>query len=143
MIVTGKAVVDWVAQRTNEFGHFGTETGIGWAKAGQLVAGVAYANWNGPNIECHIASDRSKRWLTRQYLWAIFDYPFNQAKCDRITVCIGQGNADSIRFVKHLGFELECELKDAHPTGALCIYRLFREECRWIKGYTCEQKRAA
>lgn len=142
-LVIGKGVVQWVARKTREFGDFGTDVGIGWARNGELVAGVAYANWNGPNVECHIASDGSRRWLTRQYLWTIFDYPFNQLGCKRITVCVGQGNADSNRFVKHLGFSLECKLENAHPTGALYIYRLFREDCRWIKGYTCEQKRAA
>lgn len=143
VIVTGKRVVEWVAHRTNEFGSFGTEAGIGWTKNGSLVAGVAYAEWNGPNVVCHIASDGSRRWLTRPYLWTIFDYPFNQLACNRITACVGEGNAASTRFVRHLGFTLEAELKGAHPTGALCIYRMFREDCRWIKGHTCEQKLAA
>lgn len=143
MIVTGKGVVDYVAKRTNEFGSFGTEAGIGWAKNGSLVAGVAYAEWNGPNVVCHIASDGSRRWLTRAYLWTIFDYPFNQLACNRITVCVGEGNAASTRFVKHLGFILEAKLAGAHPTGDLLIFRLRKHECRWIKGNTCEQKLAA
>lgn len=142
-LIIGSPVVEWIAARTNEYGNFGAAQGLGWLKDGEIVAGVAYAEWNGPNVVCHIASDGSKRWLTREFLWTIFDYPFNQLGCKRITVCVGQKNADSNRFVKHLGFELECQLKDAHPTGALNIYRQFREECRWIKGHTCEQKRAA
>jgi len=56
VIVTGKGVVEWVAKRTNEFGSFGTDIGIGWSKNGELVAGVAYAEWNGPNVVCHIAA---------------------------------------------------------------------------------------
>lgn len=142
-LVIGKGVVEWVARQTNEFGNFGTDIGIGWQKGGRIVAGVAYADWNGPNVVCHIASDGSRRWLTREYLWTIFDYPFNQLGCKRITVCVGHGNADSTRFVKHLGFTLEATLEDAHPTGALQVFRLRKHECRWIKGYTCEQKRAA
>jgi RimJ/RimL family protein N-acetyltransferase len=132
MIVTGKAVVDWVARSTNEFGSFGTDVGIGWERAGALVAGVAYAEWNGPNIVCHIASDGTRRWLTREYLWTIFDYPFNQVKAKRITVCVGAGNSDSRRFVQHLGFRLEATLRDAHPSGDLLIYAMFKERCKWI-----------
>ena len=132
MLTLGKHVVLWVAKQTNEFGSFGTDIGIGWQRGGQLVAGVAYADWNGPNVVCHIASDRSRRWLTRQYLWTIFDYPFNQLGCKRITVCIGQGNADSVKFVQHLGFQLETTLESAHPTGDLLVWRMFKDQCRWI-----------
>lgn len=132
MIIIGKKVVRWVAQKTNEYGDFGTEVGIGIEKNGKLVGGVAYANWNGVNVEAHAASDGSKRWLTRQYLWTIFDYPFNQLQCKRITICIGEGNKDSRRFAEHLGFELEAVLQDAHPSGHLLIFRMFKKDCRWI-----------
>ena len=134
MIVIGPEVVDWVAKRTHEHGRFGTDIGIGWARAGRLVAGVAYAEFNGPNVVCHIASDGSRKWATREYLRTIFDYPFRQLACKRITVCVGEGNADSRRFVEHLGFILEAELAEAHPTGALLIYRMDRQTCRYLKG---------
>ena len=132
MIVVGKGVVEWVAKRTNEYGNFGCATGIGWQRDGAIVAGVAYAEWNGPNVVCHIASDRSRSWLTRHYLWTIFDYPFCQLNVGRITVCVGEGNSDSREFVKHLGFSLETTLEDAHPTGDLMVYRMKRSECKWI-----------
>lgn len=133
MLVIGPQVVEWVAKQTNDFGNFGTDAGIGWAKDGKLIAGVAYANWNGPNVECHIASDGSRRWLTRQYLWTIFDYPFSQLKAKRITVCVGEGNLPSRRFVSKLGFGLETTLRAAHPTGDMFVYVMFKESCRWIK----------
>lgn len=135
-LVIGKGVVDWIARRTNEFGSFGTETGIGWQKNGEIVAGVAYADWNGPNVVCHIASDGTRRWLTREYLWTIFDYPFRQLKCKRITVCVGEGNSNSRRFVEHLGFELETTLRAAHPTGDLLVLAMFKEQCKWISADT-------
>lgn len=132
-LVIGRGVVEWVARQTNEYGNFGTDVGIGWMREGRIIAGVAYANWNGPNVECHIASDGSKRWMTKRYLWTIFDYPFNQLKVKRITVCVGEGNEASNRFVRHLGFILETVLADAHPTGGLCIYRMYRPECRFLQ----------
>lgn len=133
MLMVGKGVVEWVASKTGEFNGFGTDIGIGWAKNGQLVAGVAYANWNGVNVEAHIASDGSRSWLTRKYLWTIFDYPFNQLKVNRITACVGEGNKDSARFVRHLGFILEARLRDAHPTGDILIFCMRRHNCRFIQ----------
>ena len=132
-LVTGQVVTKWVAKRTNEFGDFSASESIGWERHGELVAGVVYAQWNGPNVVCHIASDGRRHWATRQYLWTIFDYPFNQLKVKRITVCVGEGNRASRRFVEHLGFTLEAELAGAHPTGALRIYRQMRDECRYLK----------
>ena len=131
-LILGDQVVDWVAKRTNEFGRFGASTGIGWVKDGSIVSGVVYCDWNGQNVVCHIASDGSKRWMTKRYLWTIFDYPFTQLKAERITVCVGEGNKDSLRFVLHLGFTLEARLSKAHPTGDLLILRMFKRDCRWL-----------
>ena len=130
-LVVGDAVVEWVARKTNDYGNFGCARGIGWERNGRIVAGVAYAEWNGPNVVCHIASDGSKRWLTRKYLWTIFDFPFQKLGCGRITVCVGEGNSASRRFVEHLGFALEAKLRRAHPTGDLMVYAMFKEGCRW------------
>jgi len=132
-LVVGKGVVEWVAKQTAEFGNFGTDIGIGWEKAGTLVAGVAYANWNGVGVECHIASDGTKQWLTKKFLHTILDYPYNQLKVKRITVCVGEGNSNSRRFVEHLGFQLEARLEDAHPTGALLVYRMFAKDCKYVE----------
>lgn len=130
-LVAGDAVLDWVAARTNEYGRFGNGAALGWERRGRLVAGVVYADWNGPNVVCHIAAE-GRNWLVREYLWTIFDYPFAQLKAKRITVCVGEGNNDSRRFVQHLGFEHEATLRLAHPSGDLIVYRMFREQCRWL-----------
>lgn len=146
-IAIGHGIVEWVAKRTNEHGDFGAACGIGLQEQRgshwETIAGVAYAEWNGVNIVCHIASDKTRRWLNREYLWTIFDYPYSQLGVKRITVCVGEGNSASRRFVEHLGFTLEAKLAGAHPTGDLLIFRLLRTECRWIKGITCEEKLAA
>ncbi len=131
-LILGQPVIDWVTKIVNPYGHFGDANGIGWQKDGQIVAGVIYRDYNGPNVVCDIASDGSKRWMTKQYLHTIFDYPYNQMKCDRITVCVGEGNLDSRRFCEHLGFTLEARLSKAHPTGDLLVMRLFKRDCRWI-----------
>lgn len=145
-LCVGTFVVDWVAKRTNEHGNFGAATGIGlqrltdrtttahgfYTKSWALVAGVAYAEYNGVNVVCHIAAE-GKAWATREFLGTIFDYPFNQLKVERITVCIGEGNSASRRFVQHLGFEEEARLAGAHPSGDLMIYRMRKPQCRYLR----------
>lgn len=138
-LTVGNHVVEWVAKRTNEFGNFGCATGIGQleqydgiqGKSWRLVAGVAYAEWNGVNVVCHIAAE-GKRWMSREFLWTMFDYPFNQLGCTRLTACVGEGNLPSRKFVEHLGFTLEARLEKAHPSGDILIYKLGKPDARWL-----------
>lgn len=136
MLVVGDEVVRWVAHRTNEYGNFGAAVGIGWARDDRLVAGVVYNEWNGVNLCMHVASDGTRRWLTREFLRVAFDYPFNQAGVRRVTGLVGEGNAEARRFDEHLGFKLETRLTGAHPTGDLLVYVLWRDDCRWLRRTT-------
>jgi len=132
MIESGQHVVDWVAARTDTIGGYGAATGIGLERGGSLIAGVVYSDWNGANINMHVAAVPGRKWLNREYLWFCFYYPFWQVGAKRITGLVGEGNADARRFDEHLGFKLEARLKDAHPTGALLVYVLRKEDCRWL-----------
>lgn len=133
MIVVGDDVVRWVAARVGEHGNFGAAQGIGWARDGSLVAGVVYNDFNGPNICMHVASDGSRRWLTREYLRVAFDYPFNQCGVRRITGLVGEGNEAARRFDEHVGFRLETRLWGAHPSGDLLVYVMWKDNCRWVQ----------
>lgn len=129
MLVVGESVVSWVAQQTSEFGNFGCATGIGWQRDGQIVAGVAYNDFNGVNCCTHIALAGA---MSRQFLWTIFDYPFNQMKVKRITGLVGEGNQKSRNLCLKLGFTEEARLNEAHPSGDLIVYRMRRNECKWL-----------
>ena len=132
-IVIGQSVVSWVATRTQEFGNFGASVGFGVEENGRLIAGVVFSDYNGVNIQMHVASDGSRNWMTRELLWMVFDYAFNQAKVKRITGLVGEGNIEARNFDEHIGFVVETTLESAHPTGNLIVYKMFREDCRWLK----------
>ena len=121
----------WVADQLKFNYAPGSCTAIGRIKDGQVVAGVIYEDFNGANVVCHIAG--VGRWMNRKFLSIMFDYPFNQLKAKRITVCVVETNKASLRFVEHLGFELEAILRQAHPDGDLRLYKMPREKCRWLK----------
>ena len=99
---------------------------------GELLAGVLYEDYNGANLLTHIAATTSGHWMTREYLWFIFYYPFVQLNCKRITSIVASSNQKSARFVEHLGFKLEATLKDAHPGGDLLVYVMHKIDCRWL-----------
>lgn len=122
----------WVCNRAGGTWVPGRGTAIGRIKDGQLVAGVLYEDWNRANIVCHIAGDGN--WASRDYLNVIFDYPFNQLKAQRITCPVASTNTKSINLVSRMGFTLECSLAQAIPGGDLHLFRMFKDECKYIKG---------
>jgi RimJ/RimL family protein N-acetyltransferase len=130
VIVVG--VNEWM--RANSRGEFTAKdaTSIGWHDGKRVVAGVAYTDWNGANLNMHVVALPGKRWLRREFLWACFDYPFNRLKVARVTGVVASCNAEARRFDEHLGFTLEATLQGAHPSGDLLVYVLWKSSCRWL-----------
>lgn len=104
---------------------------IGLERDGQLIAGALFDYHNGASVYGHWAVS-DKRALNREFLSAIFRYPFVQLDCSVFIALIAGDNEASIRLVEHLGFELEHTIKDAHPSGELHIYTMRRNDCRWL-----------
>lgn len=81
----------------------------------------------------HIATDGSKKWMNRNYLWYVFYYPFKQLGVNKIICPIESSNKVCISFVEHIGFVHEATLKDAAPKGDLLIYSMAKDQCKWLK----------
>lgn len=128
-IVQGKEIGNWVAERIA--GEFSSEnsSAIGLQKDGETIAGVIYENWNRQSIFCHIAIEGL---MTKGYLRAIFDYPFNVCKVKKIIVPVVSNHAKSIKLVTKMGFVEEARLKDASPNGDIIFLTLTKENCRFL-----------
>lgn len=131
MLITGKGVIDWMRSQSAEFQSIDGQ-GIGWHDGRQLVAGVAYTDFNGANLCMHVVALPGRKWLRREYLWACFDYPFNQCKVRRVTGLVASTNLQARKFDEHLGFVRETTLHGAHPTGDLIVYVMWKERCKWL-----------
>lgn len=124
-------IAPWVCSRADLQYKEGKYAAIGRIKDGQIVAGVLYEDYNGANVFCHIAAEGS--WANKEFLWLIFDYPFNQLGVKRITTTVKPLNTVSQAFTAKLGFDVEAKLKDADPDGDLWIFRMFKDDCRWLR----------
>lgn len=102
-------------------------TTIGLAEDGKVIAGVLYENYNRASVTTHIAAISDRRWMTREFLWVIFAYPFQQLGVRKLIAPVGPLNVRSRRFVSNLGFVLETALKDAHPDGDLLLFTMSRD----------------
>ena len=108
------------------------QQGIVQKKDGVVNAAVLYTSFNGPNVMATIAGTVGTRWLTREFLYWIFHYPFVQLDVKRITASIYSDNLASIRFVKHCGFTHEATLSGAAPDGQdVYLFCLWRKDCRF------------
>lgn len=134
-------ISEFVAEKIGSRPKRDNFTAIGLEDDDKLVAGVVYSDYNGSNITAGIAGE-GRNWMTREFLWFMFYYPFIQAGAKRITACVEQTNIVSQQFVEKLGFELEFAMKDAGKTGDLLIYRMLRKDCRYLerRNAGCNQK---
>lgn len=113
--------------------RFPDAVAIGWAEAGQLVAGVLYEGFNGRNVWMHVAAVPGAKWLRRPYLKACFAYPFLVCKVDRISGYVSESNLQARRFDEHLGFREEARLEGAAADGGdVLIYVMWRKDCRHV-----------
>jgi len=106
-------------------------TCIGQELDGNLVAVVGYCGFRTKSCVCHIASV-GKNWMSKDFLWAIFDYPFNKLGVSVILITISSNNEDSLKFSRHLGFVDKAYIEDAHEDGDLVILAMRRENCRFL-----------
>jgi RimJ/RimL family protein N-acetyltransferase len=129
-------VAEWITQRIPDSCFGATPyVAIGLVnEVGAIIAGALYDEYRRVDIFAHLAAVPGRRWMTREFLGEIFRYPFQQLGCTRITSPVAASNADCIRFVEHLGFQLEGRLrKRTSGGGDLLIYGMLREECRHLK----------
>ncbi len=106
---------------------------FGIEKNGELVVGVMYDGYTGENgsISMHWRVDNPKL-VTRFFYWMAFDYPFNTAKVKRVTGLVDANNTHAIRVDEKLGFKCEARLVDYFPKGDALVYRMFRNDCRFL-----------
>jgi len=125
-------VAPFMELHCHSHGAFTAGRGIGLTDAGQLIAACWYDSWNGVNLNMHVAALPGRRWMTRDFLYTVFDYPFRVCGVKRITGLVAASNHDARRFDEHIGFKLEATLKDAAPDGDLLVYAMFKPECKWL-----------
>ena len=114
------------------FQKFGEEAKfIGQEKDGEVVAVVAYTNFIENACAMHIGSV-GENWMSRDLLWACFDYPFIKLEKKVILATLEASNFEALRLNRHLGFQVDAVIKDAHENGDLMIMSMRKENCKWL-----------
>lgn len=95
-----------------------------------LIGVVGYNGFCGKTCQMHMAGDGN--WVNREFLFAAFDYPFNQLKLNMVLGPVAGDNARALKLDAHLGFKEVARVKDGWDDGVdLIVLGLKREDCRW------------
>ncbi|WP_323069638.1 GNAT family N-acetyltransferase [Mycetohabitans endofungorum] len=127
-------VMRFVAAATGETSYHDCTT-IGLEKDGDIVAGVVYQGYNGPNVLMHCAMLESRHLLTPAFLSAVFLYPFVVLNCRRVTGLVRTDNLPAQRLDEHLGFRREGIMREGAGDGTdFILYGMLKQECRFLRG---------
>lgn len=127
-----ETLIPWASQRIGLDSFRPDAKAIGQERDGEVVAVVVFDGFSDVDCCMHIASDGSRKWLTRELLTRAFAYPFIQLGLRRVTGLVPADNADALRFDEHLGFVREGYHPNATKSGDLISLGLLRENCRFI-----------
>jgi RimJ/RimL family protein N-acetyltransferase len=121
----------WCAQRIGS-GDFKNARALGFSNGTGIIAVVVLHDFAPPNVFLSWASE-SPRWLTRRTIVTIFDWAFNQLKCERITGLVERKNKRARKIDEGLGMKLEGVWRKASPSGQdLFVYGMLRSEAEQL-----------
>lgn len=138
-VIASPLVAEWVAERLpgrNDAERFGQHVSIGVVRNGKPVAGVVFSGFrqldHGNDMQVTIVS-AGPAWARPEILRKLFEYPFVEAGCARLTAIVAEGNLPSLRFVKRLGFRKEGIVRRGWngKTNAI-VFGLLKSECRYL-----------
>jgi RimJ/RimL family protein N-acetyltransferase len=131
VVFDDQRISDLVA-KANDVDTFGEVFhSIGVEKDGEIIGGVVYNLASKTNICMHVASTETA-WMTKQFLFFAFAYPFLQLNKRRVTGLVPAKNINAQKFDEKLGFKFEGIMRHGDTDDDLIIYGMLKEECRFI-----------
>lgn len=98
---------------------------------GRFLGGVIYTGFTGTMVTIHAAG--VGYWTSPEFMWLIFDYPFEQLKVKKIITMCGSTNTHAKDIIERVGYKAEHKIRDGVPEGDLLLYSMLRKDCRWLK----------
>lgn len=126
-------VVAFVSEKLGEYDFQTTASAIGVESNGELIAGVVFDGYTEAGMNIHVAALEGRHWLSKEFLYAVFAYPFIQLKCNRVTGLVRADNFKAQKLDEHLGFVKEGLIRQGCSDKTdMILYGMLKEECRWI-----------
>ena len=126
---------DWIKDKAHIHSTAEDYTYIGMIEDKKILGVVIFSDYDGNNIFVHVALD-TPRACQRDTIRLMFDYAFNQAKCNRVTATCDNNYSRIKKLIEGVGFKKEgvlknmMKIKDAYVDAA--IYGMLKEDCKWV-----------
>lgn len=121
----------WISDKLGGEAPFDTQC-IGIDVDGEVKAVVSYSNFAGKSCNFSMVGE-GKNWMNKDFLWAMFDYPFNKLGLKVILATISGNNDKSLNMCRKLGFQKVVQIADAHKDGDLVIFEMRKDGCKWLQ----------
>lgn len=134
-------IAQWVIDHMPEEGfssihELGPHVAFGVMRDGRALCGLVY-NWYrempyGADMRAILYSDHPS-WCLPGVLRELFRYPFDVARCQRLTAIVRDGNEAALKLNLGLGFRKEGILRRGYDgrTNAI-VLGMLRHECKWL-----------
>jgi len=129
ILLNQQSLKDWAIKHnmpTPDDAHY-----LGQVINNEIRAVVVYCGFYGKSCMIHVGSE-GDHWLTKSFLRAVFDYPFNKLKLKVIIGTVAGSNEKALKLDRHLGFKDVAFIPDAHDDGDLVILEMRPSFCRWL-----------
>lgn len=132
LTVNDLKTVAWVANKCDADPRIACAS-IGWESEGAgLTCGAFYENFTGKSITATIAVEAGSV-MPKEFLRAIFRYPFNELGCWKVLALVAESNYRSQSMVEKMGFVKEAVVTDYYPDGDMFIYSMNKLQCRFLE----------
>lgn len=98
----------------------------------KYAAVIVFDGFSECDCNIHVASDGTRKWLTREMVQTVFFYPFCQLGMRRVTGLVPTKNKAALNFDLRLGFEIEGKCRHALPDDDIYVLGMLRENCPFI-----------
>lgn len=100
---------------------------------------VAYNTFSGRVCQGHIAGEGN--WLSREFLWAMFDYPFNQCNVVELFTTVNTENPRAMRLNTRLGFVPRYLIHGGWDDDTdMLMTSMRKEHCQWLRPMILKEK---
>ena len=124
---------DWVMSRVQGLFHPGWDHSFTAHRGEEILGGFVIGQYLGAGASAlmHVAGE-GKRWCTRELLWLVFDYGFNQLDCCKLMGQVRSDNHYALAMYLRAGGRIEAVIRDAYKGAHMLILTTTRETCPWL-----------
>lgn len=122
----------WIMERVD--GNFSEDRDHAFSshRGEQILGGIALTSYLGGSIALHMAGG-SPNWCTRELLWLVFHYSFEQLGCRKVFGPVRSDNWHAIATNLRGGWTIDAVLRDAFDDAHMVVMSMTKEACPWLK----------